>query len=294
MLATPGATGRIVRTGRGLDRASVSAWGYGAARLALLDLGFPAVAEAEVVGDSVVLATMLRAPENGRWDGVWLAPGQTFVYPIGGSHHAHDPGDLQFALTVLPWRMFEQTAVDLGVDPTMGTRQHVVRGGPLWPLVAPLEVVARGDAAGHLGDRFAQQRLLESAVRTVCGTEDLSGRRLSTRGWQDVDLVRDAIGYLEQIDEWIVPVLTLCRQVCVSERRLQVAFGNLFGLAPRAYMHHRALQAAHRTLRAAEPATGQVAPIARAFGFRHLGRFAAAYRHVYGELPSRTLRRAPR
>jgi AraC-like DNA-binding protein len=287
MLAIPGVSGRIVRTGRGVDRAVVRAWGVGSARMALLDLGFPATAEAEVVGDSLVLATLLRAPEDGRWDGISLAAGQTYVYPAGGAQYGRDPDGLQFALSVLPWETFEQAADDLGVDPTPATRQHVVRRGPLWGLVAPL-----ADAAPVV-DPFAEERLLECAVRTVCGDADLRSESPRTRGWQDADLVHEATAYLERSGEWVVPLLTLCRQVFVSERRLQLAFANLLGLSPLTYMRHRALQAAHRALRSADPATGQVADIARAFGFGHLGRFAATYRHVYGERPSRTLRRTP-
>jgi AraC-like DNA-binding protein len=44
---------------------------------------------------------------------------------------------------------------------------------------------------------------------------------------------------------------------------------------------------------AAEPGT-TVTSVALDSGFAHLGRFAAAYRHHYGESPSETLRLALR
>jgi AraC-like DNA-binding protein len=290
MLAVPGASGRLVRTGRGNDRATVTSYALGDVRMALLDLGFPAAAEAEPVGDSVVLCTMLRTPGDGSWDGVPLAPGQTFVYPAGGSHHARDPEGLRFALTALPWKTFESAANDLGVDPSPGRRQHVVVGGPLPGLVGPLG----GDIDFALSppdiEATVVDRLLDSAVRTLCRT-DPSPRRRPGRRWEDADLVHDALAYLDRTRSWSVSMLTLCRHVGVSERRLQLAFAAMFGMGPAAYLRHRALQAAHRALRDTKPASGRVADIASTCGFGHLGRFAGYYHSIYGELPSATLRR---
>jgi hypothetical protein len=69
----------------------------------LLDVGFPAVAEAHASDDVIALCTMLRTPAQGTWDGVALAPGQTFVYPPGETHHVNNPSGLLFAMCVIPW-----------------------------------------------------------------------------------------------------------------------------------------------------------------------------------------------
>jgi AraC family transcriptional regulator, ethanolamine operon transcriptional activator len=47
----------------------------------------------------------------------------------------------------------------------------------------------------------------------------------------------------------------------------------------------------HRALGRGNPETISIADLARRYGFRGLGRFAAEYRILYGELPSATLRR---
>lgn len=287
MVAVPGAAGQVVRTGRGEDRAAVTGFELGRAQLALIEVGFPAVAEAVGTSDAVILCTMLRTPPGGCWDGVALAPGQTFVYPAGSTHHAHDPAGLRFALSVVPAEVLESGARNLGFDPDRAGDHHVVVGGDLAALCDRFVDGDEFDVPASL----AEDHLVDAAIRTVCGGPD----RLRTPGsgrWQDGELVQAAIEFLEQSGRWMVPTLTLCRQVHVSERRLQIAFKNLLGIGPNAYMRYRALQSVHRVLRDAEPDEVIVSDVARLHDFRHLGRFAGFYSATYGEAPSRTLRRA--
>jgi AraC family ethanolamine operon transcriptional activator len=144
------------------------------------------------------------------------------------------------------------------------------------------------------GDSVIVDRLVDAALRTVCSGAAESSRRFErTHRWHDADLVHETLDHLDTLGMESAPVLTLCRHVGVSERRLQLAFQTMLGVSPNGYMRHRALQAAHRALRDAEPSSIRVATIAAAHGFRHLGRFAGFYRSVYGESPSRTLARPP-
>ena len=286
MVAVPGAAGQVVRTGRGEDRAAVTGFELGSAQLALIEVGFPAVAEAVGTSDAVILCTMLRTPPGGRWDGVPLAPGQTFVYPAGSTHHARDPAGLRFALSVLPAEVLESGTRSLGFNPDRAGDRPVVVGGDLPALCERFVDDDEFDVPASL----AQDHLVDAAIRTICGGPDESNRRGGSR-WQDGELIRASIAFLEHNGRWIVPMLTLCRHVHVSERRLQIAFGNLFGIGPNAYMRYRALQSVHQVLRDAEPDEVMVSEVARRHDFRHLGRFAGFYSATYGEAPSSTLRR---
>jgi AraC-like DNA-binding protein len=71
-----------------------------------------------------------------------------------------------------------------------------------------------------------------------------------------------------------------------SVRRLQEAFDAHLGISPMAYLRQVRLDEARRLLAAG--GTG-VTDAAIACGFGHLGRFAAAYRERFGELPSATI-----
>ena len=83
-------------------------------------------------------------------------------------------------------------------------------------------------------------------------------------------------------------LLDLCRELGVSERTLHYAFQEVRGLSPMAYFKAVRLNGARRELKSAA-ATATVHEIAQRWGYWHTGEFAAAYRRLFGELPSQTL-----
>ena len=87
-----------------------------------------------------------------------------------------------------------------------------------------------------------------------------------------------------------VTVAELSRMAGVSERTLRAAFHDVLGLSPKQYEITERLRAARAALSAANPETTTVTDVAMTYGFFELGRFAGRYRHVFGEVPSRTLR----
>jgi len=64
-------------------------------------------------------------------------------------------------------------------------------------------------------------------------------------------------------------------------------------MSPTRYLRLRRMHSVHHTLRSGGPDAASVSEVARRYGFCRLGRFAADYRDLFGELPSATLRRAP-
>ena len=84
----------------------------------------------------------------------------------------------------------------------------------------------------------------------------------------------------------------LCKLSGMSERSLQYAFRDKFGLSPKAYLQSHRLNRVRKMLRTADPASVMIADLANEWGFWHMGQFAKDYRQVYGELPSETLRGA--
>jgi transcriptional regulator GlxA family with amidase domain len=64
-------------------------------------------------------------------------------------------------------------------------------------------------------------------------------------------------------------------------------------MSPIRYLWLRRMHLAHRALLKADPATATVTSVATDQGFWELGKFSVAYRSLFGESPSATLRRRP-
>jgi AraC family ethanolamine operon transcriptional activator len=102
-------------------------------------------------------------------------------------------------------------------------------------------------------------------------------------------LVRRAEEYMRAHLGNPLSVLHLCRELNVSKRTLHYAFQEVRGLSPMAYFKVSRLNAVRQELKAPPAGTTTVQEIAQRWGFWHTGEFAAAYRRLFGELPSQTL-----
>ncbi len=104
-------------------------------------------------------------------------------------------------------------------------------------------------------------------------------------------IARQGEEYLRQRLTERVKVTELCEAVGTSERTLELAFVESFGMSPRQLLKTLRLNGAHKDLREATAATS-VTSVALGWGFLHLGRFSVAYREMFGETAVTTLRRA--
>ena len=82
----------------------------------------------------------------------------------------------------------------------------------------------------------------------------------------------------------------LAREVGVSARTLNQLFRDFRDTSPMAAWRRMRLESARLDLLSAAPGV-RVVDIALRWGFAHLGRFAAHYKQLYGELPRQTLTR---
>jgi AraC-like DNA-binding protein len=104
--------------------------------------------------------------------------------------------------------------------------------------------------------------------------------------------VREAMDLIEAGPHLPLTTATLAVQCHVSVRTLQEGFHRHLGMSPMAYLRTVRLRRAHSDLRAVHPSHTTVAAIAHRWGFTHLGRFATAYKAVYGEAPQQALHAA--
>jgi AraC-like DNA-binding protein len=83
----------------------------------------------------------------------------------------------------------------------------------------------------------------------------------------------------------------ICAAIGVAERTLRASCEEHLGMGPIRFLTLRRMHLAHRALLRADPSKSTVTRIVADHGFWELGRFSVAYRALFGESPSETLRR---
>lgn len=144
------------------------------------------------------------------------------------------------------------------------------------------ELIANADVA-----RGIEQSLIHAM--TLCfqfaGDKDF-GCSLRNRS----QVMRAFKHFLEECDDTPIYVPELCTKLRIAERTLRTICQEYFGMGPKKYLFLRRMHLARRTLRSSDAETTSVTEVAMRFGFWELGRFSVAYRDLFGELPSVTLR----
>ncbi|WP_431937902.1 helix-turn-helix domain-containing protein [Nocardia grenadensis] len=132
---------------------------------------------------------------------------------------------------------------------------------------------------------------LAATVLATVPTTALTAPTAADRRDAHPETVRRAVAYLESHVREDITVAAVAAAAFVTPRALQLAFRRHLGTTPLRYLQRLRLAGAHDQLLAAVPGDGQtVTSIARAWGFAHPGRFAAAYYRCYGRTPSEILR----
>jgi AraC-like DNA-binding protein len=106
-------------------------------------------------------------------------------------------------------------------------------------------------------------------------------------------IIADMLALIEAKQGNSLLIEDFCQATSVSERTLRNIFQEFFGVAPMRLVKVRQLLEIRRALLASDPAHDTVAKIAARFGVWDFSLFARKYRALYGESPSKTLRRPP-
>jgi AraC family transcriptional regulator, ethanolamine operon transcriptional activator len=103
-----------------------------------------------------------------------------------------------------------------------------------------------------------------------------------------------ALEFLRDADLSVLTVPGLCGESGVSQRTLEYAFLDTYGMTPLAFLRRRRFHAVRRQLTLAPVGGLTITQAAYSQGFYQLGRFTAEYRQLFGERPLETLQRSPR
>jgi AraC family ethanolamine operon transcriptional activator len=137
-------------------------------------------------------------------------------------------------------------------------------------------------------DRKCEGSVLQALCVALAGDKSGPDRRTTRNHWRIARMVRN---FIEENLAGDLELEPLCRVAGLSARALEVAFQEVYGVGPLAFVRRRRLSAARHALVAARGAETTVKNIAAQVGFTHLARFADAYQTMFGETPTATLKR---
>ena len=100
-----------------------------------------------------------------------------------------------------------------------------------------------------------------------------------------------AENYISDLSSEIVTVAELCDTANISERTLEYAFRERYGITPKRYSLVYKLNCVRKHLRKTPPGAALVSEIARQYGFWHMSKFSDDYKKLFNELPLSTLNR---
>jgi AraC-like DNA-binding protein len=136
--------------------------------------------------------------------------------------------------------------------------------------------------------RSMEQQLIHILVR--CLTSGVSVQ-MTAGGRHRDQIVSRFEEYLVAHSHEPIYLSEICAAICASERTLRFACEDHLGMGPVRYLALRRMHLVHRALLQADCRSTTTTQVATKHGFWELGRFSVAYRALFGELPSVTLRR---
>lgn len=138
--------------------------------------------------------------------------------------------------------------------------------------------------------RSLEQELIHLMIRCLVDGKALG---MTAGGRRHEAIVARFEEFLEANPDTPLYLTEICAGVGVAERTLRAACEEHLGMGPIRYLSLRRMHLVRRALLRADPLTATVTRLATDHGFWELGRFSVAYKTLFGESPSESLRRPP-
>jgi AraC-like DNA-binding protein len=136
--------------------------------------------------------------------------------------------------------------------------------------------------------RALEEQLIHVVVRCLAEGAAVETR---TSGRRHDAIVARFEEFLETNPDRPLYLTEICAAIGVAERTLRASCEEHLGMGPIRYLTLRRMHLVRRALLRTDPSKATVTRIVTDHGFWELGRFSVAYRMLFGESPSETLRR---
>ena len=243
-----------------------------------------------VPADRWAFVIPLHVTAAARWDGRSVRPDEILVCPPGAESLAFDPAHTHFAIVSAP--------IGSSLARLAGLRVAATASEPI-ALPCPATASFLRRRLEDLGTRAASNRTvtlvgirasLEAAL-ALPGTHASEAPLVETPVRKRRIVYRAEAFVRGRVSE-CVSVAELSKLTGVSERSLRNAFYDVYSTSPKRYIQLCRLHRVRRALRAIRGDGKTVTEVATDHGFFELGRFAGAYKSLFGEAPSETLSQA--
>jgi AraC-like DNA-binding protein len=251
---------------------------------------------------AVAVVRRMRVPEDrwafmvplgvgtsARWNGHALRHDDLLVCPPRSESLAFDPAETRFAvITVSAVSRSAEAALPIGG--VQGNESVAVACGPDAAALRECLTEARDCVERRAGSSASGLQVVEHVLIGCLRHAAATCGEAVTLGGRSRIVCRAEAFFRRHMREG-VSVAELSSVAGVSERSLRNAFYDVYTTSPKRYMKLWQLHQVRHALRAGTYAA-TVTHVATDHGFYELGRFAAAYKSLFGEAPSETLRKA--
>jgi AraC-like DNA-binding protein len=292
-LGADGVVGLVV-TGHGEFRARLTQVELDYLRMTAIQEAQPRIAFVTVPAGMVLVSFPIEEGPSPGWGGFEIRTGEMITFGRGQRLHSRTAGPSRWGAIQAPDQQLARYGRALSgagfvVPPAARWRPPPATARQLRHLHRAAIRMAEGRAGALTNAQAAhglEQQLLHALIE--CLSTGLTDNETSA--------ARRHRGILARFEDLLVAepslrMAEICAALGISGRMLRECCKNHLGMGPSSYRRLRRMQQVHRALRSEDPRAASVFKVASRYGIRDLGRFAANYRALYGELPSVTLRR---
>ena len=140
------------------------------------------------------------------------------------------------------------------------------------------------------GGETAQVAAYELAEKLIITATESSSTIISNLRRRDI-AINKVVEFVRNTSTPTTELAQLCCIANVSARTLEYAFKERYGITPTTFVKRWNLNTARRQLLAASPVETNISILSQNLGFVHQSQFAADYKNLFAELPSKTLKR---
>jgi AraC-like DNA-binding protein len=233
-----------------------------------------------------------------RLNGMALSHSEIMVWDLGGvaRQHRSSAASQWGQVSLRPEDLATAAHTLIGRELTPPLFPHLI--GPPAPVLSRLRNLHQ--AADHLAKtapdilakpevaRAMEEALLHAIVACLASGEPVEVPRAHQHRRAVMHRLEEA---LQANPCEALYMADLCKAAGVSYPTLRASCQEHLGMSPKRYLWLRRMHLARRALRRADLEMTTVTEIATDCGFWELGRFSVAYRSLFGESPSTTLRR---